>query len=122
MEAEAEVVEVDALKGERERKKKERERKEGAKKDGDAEEDRCGKWEAPAMAPRAVIGRFEEDETSGRTARAGRVAGLHWRGGKGIAHGHMGTRSVRSIVANSVGFVLDPGGQRWRFCLCFRAG
>lgn len=74
------------------------------------------------MAPRAVIGRFEEDETSGRTARACRVAGLHWRGGKGIVHRHMSTRSVRNIAANIVGFVLDPGGQLCCFCLCFRAG
>lgn len=76
----------------------------------------------PGLRSRALIGCFEEDETSGRTARPGRVAGLHWHGGKGIAHRHMGTRSVRSIAANFVGFVLDPGGQRWRFCLCFRAG
>lgn len=74
------------------------------------------------MAPRAVIGRFEEDETSGRTARAGPVAGLHWRGGKGIVHGHMGTHSVRNIAANTVGFCSGPGRADLAFLYLFSRG
>lgn len=99
----------DALKGgkkKKERKKRREKEREGAKKENEtrgAKEDRCGKWEAPAMAPRAVIGRVEEDETSGRTARACWVAGLRWGCTYNQVYGHMGTRFARRGLAKITG-------------------
>lgn len=69
--------EVDALKGEREKE----ERKKGKERKKTSERSERGSLRqvgGPGLAPRAVIGRVEEDETSGRTARACWVAGLGW--------------------------------------------
>lgn len=63
------------------------------------------------MAPRAVIGRVEEDETSGRTARAGEEAGWRWRAARESVGGHMGTRFARGSLANRMEWFLERLGS-----------
>lgn len=64
------------------------------------------------MAPRAVIGRVEEDKTSGRTARACWVAGLGWSWRLDVVYGHTGTRFTRRSPANRLSRV---GGVGWLY-------